>query len=141
MESEIVTQYVTESEYSEIPEVCCKILFVHAILLFMGVVVEYPITLHVDKIGAIVLSGNTLVYQWRKHIYVRHHFIYDYVEYEKFKIKIFCSEENLVYPFTKKLSNGPFEFITSRYVHCEKDLKISPSIFKSRGSKSPQIIE
>ena len=35
-----VTLSVIEAEYSEITELCCKILFVRAILLFMGAVVE-----------------------------------------------------------------------------------------------------
>ena len=34
-----VTLSVTEAEYSEITEVCCEILFFHAVLLFMGVIV------------------------------------------------------------------------------------------------------
>ena len=35
-----VTSSVKESEYSAITELCCKILFLCTILLFMGVVVE-----------------------------------------------------------------------------------------------------
>ena len=51
-----VTLFVTEPEYSEITEVCCEILFICVILWFMGVVVEYPIIMHVDKVRAIFLS-------------------------------------------------------------------------------------
>ena len=54
-----VTLSVIEAKYSTIMEVYCKILFFHAILLFMRVVVEYPITIYVDNIGAIFLSENT----------------------------------------------------------------------------------
>ena len=54
-----VTLSVTEDEYSAITEVCCEILFVHEILLFMGVVAEYLITAHVDNVGVIFLSNNT----------------------------------------------------------------------------------
>ena len=46
----------------------------------MGVVVEYPITMHIDSVGDIFLSENTLVYKQTKHIDIRHHFIRDYVE-------------------------------------------------------------
>ena len=38
-----VTLSVTEAEYSAITDVCCEILFMRVILLFMGVVVEYQI--------------------------------------------------------------------------------------------------
>ena len=47
---------VTEAEYSEIVEVCYKILYICVTLLFMGVVFEYPITMHVDNFGSIFLS-------------------------------------------------------------------------------------
>ena len=35
------------------------------------------------------------------------------------KSQLVCSEENMPDPFTKKLSNGPLEYLTSRYVHRE----------------------
>ena len=79
-----VTISVTEYEYLSITELCCKILFFHAKLLFMGVVVvEYFITVHVDNFGATFLSENTLVSQKTNQVEVRYHFIHDYVEDEK----------------------------------------------------------
>ena len=62
-----VTLSVIESEYSSITKVCCKILFIREILLFMGVVVEYSIIVHIDNVGAILLSDNTSASQ-RKNI-------------------------------------------------------------------------
>ena len=47
----IVTLSVTETEYSEIMEVYCKILFVRAVLLILGVIVEYPITMTIIDIS------------------------------------------------------------------------------------------
>ena len=101
-----VTLSVTESEYSEITEVCFKILFFRAILLFMGVVVEYLVNVHVDNIGAIFLLDNTSVSQRTKHIDVHHQFICDYGEDKAVGIKFFCSEENLADQITNNLSNG-----------------------------------
>ena len=71
------TPSVTEAEYSEITEVCCEILFVGAIVLFMRFVDKYPITIHVDNIVYMLPSENTSVYQQTKHIEVHHHFIHD----------------------------------------------------------------
>ena len=114
-----VTLSTTEAEYSEITEVCCEILFICVILFCMVVVVEYPIIVHVDNIGAIFLSDNTSAYQQTKHINVRHHFIHDYVGDGTVKIKFGPFEENMADSFTNNLSNGPFESITSRYVNRE----------------------
>ena len=69
-------------------EVCCEILFFHVILLFMGVVIEYPITFHIYNIGAILISENTLVSQQTNHIDVRHHFISDYIEDSTVKLNL-----------------------------------------------------
>ena len=66
-----------EVEYSEITEICYKILFIHAILLFMGVVAEYKIIVHIDNVKYILLPENTSAYKWTKHIDVRPHFISD----------------------------------------------------------------
>ena len=103
-----VTLYVTEAEYSEVTEICFEILLIRAILLFVGVVVEYSIAVHIDSVGAILLSENTLVSQQRKHIdIICHHFIRDCVEDRTVRIKFVPSEENLVYVFTNNLSYIP----------------------------------
>ena len=67
----------------------------------MGVVFEYPIIVHVDNVGVILLSKNTSLYQQTKHIDVRHHFISDYVEDGTVKIKFFRSEGSIADSFTK----------------------------------------
>ena len=85
----------------------------------MGVVVEYSITVHVDKSGAIFISENTFASQQMKHIDVRQHFIHYYVEDETVKFVFFRSEGNMADTFIKNLSNGPFKSLTSRYVHRE----------------------
>ena len=71
--------------------------------------VEYPITMHVDNIGDILLSKKKSVSQRTKQTDARHH--------KTVKNQFFHSEENLVDQFTDNLSNGPFEFVTLRYVH------------------------
>ena len=86
----------------------------------MGVVVELCITAHVDNVEAIFLSENTSVSQQTKHIDVCRHFICDYVEDRTEKIQFFRSIPKMADPsFTKTLSNGPFQLLTSSYIHCE----------------------
>ena len=85
----------------------------------MVVVVEYPITVQVDNVGAIFLSENTFLSQRKKHIYVHRHFIRNYFEDRTVKIQFVRSEENMIDPFKKNLSNGLFKSPTSRYVHRE----------------------
>ena len=89
------------------------------ILLFRGVVVEYPITVLVDNVRYILLSEKASEYQWMKHIDARHNFIFEYVEDGTAKIKSFHTEGNIAFLFTKNLCNGPIESLTSWYVHRE----------------------
>ena len=70
-------------------EVYFEILFVCEILLFMGVLVEYPFTMNYDNVGATFLLDNTLVPQWTMHIDVHHHLIWDYFENGSEKTKMF----------------------------------------------------
>ena len=51
------------------------------------------------------------------------------------KIQLFRSEENVADPFTKKLSNGPFESLASRYVNREYDLNIHNCYFNHAEAK------
>ena len=74
---------------------------------------------HVDNIGAILLSENTLVSQHTKNIALHHHLSWEYIKDRTAKYKFLCSEENLADPFTKNLINRPFELLTARYVHLE----------------------
>ena len=76
-----VTLSVTEAEYLETADMCCKIICVHDILFFMLVVDEYPIIFHIDNIE--------LYYYRRTWCYPKnacHHFIRDYVEDRTLKI-------------------------------------------------------
>ena len=89
------TLSVTESEYSKITDLCCEILFICVVLFFMGVVVKYSIIVHVDNVGDIVLSDNTLVFQQKNHIDVCHHFRRDFVEDGTVKINLFIQKKIL----------------------------------------------
>ena len=65
--------------------------------------------MHVENVGAILLSENTSVSQRTNHIDVHHNLICDYVEDRTAKTLFFHSEENFTYQFTKNISNGTFE--------------------------------
>ena len=57
----------------------------------MGVVFDYPITVHVDNVGDIFPSENTSVSQQAEPIGVHHYYMRDYVEDWIVKIIFYCS--------------------------------------------------
>ena len=63
----------------------------------MGVVVEYPIILHVDKVADILLSENILVSQQTKQIDVLHNFISEYIE-----------DRTVTFSFSFRIKHGRF---------------------------------
>ena len=78
-----------------------------------------PIIVNVYNIGYILLLENKSAPQWKNHIDIFNHLIWDYIKYITLKMKFVRSEENTAYPFTKNLSNGPFHLLTSGYVQRE----------------------
>ena len=106
------------------------------ILLFALVVVEYPITVRVNNVRAILVLGNTLALYKANHIDMRHHFVLDYIEDGAAKIEIFHSEENIVDQFTKNLSNGHLTCSSEGKYTVMKHFKPSLSLFYSHKSKA-----
>ena len=84
----------TEVKYVSTAEVCQEILFIQSILEFLGVIVKYPIIVHVDNMGAIYLVYNEGASMRTKHINVKHHFVHEHVVDGIVKIIFVCSEDN-----------------------------------------------
>ena len=108
-----VTLSSTEAEYMSISEVATEILYVAGILKFLGISVEYPITVNVDNIGAVYLSKNATTGSRTKHIDIRYHFVREYIEDEILKVVFVRSENNHADIFTKNLNKEKFN------EHCE----------------------
>ncbi|MFM8622589.1 MAG: reverse transcriptase domain-containing protein, partial [Holophagaceae bacterium] len=103
-----VTLSSTEAEYVAISEVAMEILYVAGILRFLNVPLAYPITVHVDNIGAIYLTKNATTGSRTKHVDTRFHFVRDYVEDGVVKVEFVRSEENHADIFTKNLNHELF---------------------------------
>ena len=89
-----VTLSSTEAEYVAVSEVCMEILFIKQILEFLKIIIDFPITVHCDNVGAIFLGYNEKNSQRTKHVDIRHHYVRQYVEDGMVKIIFVRSEEN-----------------------------------------------
>ena len=98
----------TEAEYMAISEVAMEILYVAGILKFLGVPLEYPITVNVDNIGAVYLAKNATTGSRTKHIDTRYHFVREYIEDGILKVVFVRSEDNHADIFTKNLNIETF---------------------------------
>ena len=68
-----------ESKYVELSEISTEILFVRDVLVLMGIQIQYPIIVHVDNKGAILLAHTKTLGQRKKHIQNHYHFTREYV--------------------------------------------------------------
>ena len=75
-----VTLSSTKAEYVAVSEVCAEILFIKYLLEFLGVTIEYPITVMCDNVGAMFLSHNAKNSNQTKHVNICAHFVQQYVE-------------------------------------------------------------
>ena len=86
-----------------------EILYVAGILKFLGVPLEYPITVNVDNIGAVYLSKNATTGSRTKHIDTRYHFVREYIEDGIIKVQFVRSEANDADIFTKNVNTETFQ--------------------------------
>ena len=89
-----VTLSSTEAEYFAISELTKEIMFVRQVLDSMGVLIELPIIIEVDNVGAIFLAHNSTTSQRTKHIDTRVHYIREFVEEGVLKIIFVKSADN-----------------------------------------------
>ena len=95
-------------------EVLYSLWLVHVILLFIGVVIEHPITMHIDNIfGYITIVEHIGIPTEEAHIHTSSFYSGLNWIWNR-KNKFVCSEEKLSDILTKKLGNGTFKLFKSR---------------------------
>ena len=104
-----VTLSSTEAEYIAVSEVCTEIIFIKQVLEFLGIKIQYPITVNCDNVGAIFLAYNAKNSQRTKHVDIREHYVRQYVEDGTIKIIFVKSEDNAADTFTKNVSGNIFK--------------------------------
>ena len=99
----------SEAEINACTEACKEIKFVANVLESMGIVVEKPITVRVDNVGAIYMAENGGISQRTKHIDLKTKFVTQYVEDGFIKVIFVRSEDNKSDFFTKNVSGEIFD--------------------------------
>jgi len=120
----------TEAEYIVVSEGLCEILFVRQVLEFLGIKVEYPITIHCDNVGTIFLSHSAKVSSRTKHIQLKTHFIREYIEKNVVKVIFVRSLENDSDVWTKNTAEAIYskhldKFMEKRNDEIREDVRVS----------------
>ena len=86
----------TEAEYMQLSACLQEVKFV-SMLLGEMTKVQNPSIIYEDNQGTIFLANNRQVGICTRHIDIRHHFLWDIVEYKDIYIKYIQSEDNSAY--------------------------------------------
>ena len=112
----------TEAEYMALSEVVKELKFIVQLLQTMNIIVELPITVYVDNVGAIWLCNNRNTGDRTKHIDIRTAFVKEYQEDGKIIIKFVKSEENDADIFTKNTSSIIYQKHQEKLVWDKKEV-------------------
>ena len=94
----------SEAEYIAISEDVKEVMFVIQLLESMKILVEYPVIVRVDNIGAIFMESNIMTGSCTEHMGIRYKCINEYVEDGIIKIIFVKSSDNESGILTKNLS-------------------------------------
>ena len=112
-----VTLSLIEPEYVAVSEVCAEIIFIKQILEFLGIAINYPITVNCDNLEAIFIAYNAKNSQLTNNVDIRAHYLRKYVEGGIVKIIFVKSELNERDIYTKNVSGAIFR------QHATKNIK------------------
>lgn len=100
-----VTLSSTEAEWVALSEAIKEVIFLINLLGSMRIIVQLPVIVRVDNVGAIFMSENLTTTSRTKHIDIRLKYVHEYVEDGVIKIIFVKSEDNDSDLLTKNLGS------------------------------------
>ena len=120
----IVSLSSSEAEYYALAEAAKDIKFIVQILESIGILIQKPIIVHVDNVGAIFMTENASATARTKHVDIRYHYVREFIMDGFIKIIFVKSDQNKSDIFTKNVSNEIYEKHTDSFIK-QKDYKVS----------------
>ena len=99
----------SEAEFVAASEAVKDILFVVQVLESLNIAVEKPVTVRVDNMGAIFMSGNNSSSARTRHVDTRWHFVRELVEDKVIEVVFVRSKDNKSDMYTKNLNGELFD--------------------------------
>ena len=99
-----IAQSISEAEYMALADAANQAVWYWGFLKELGYTIEDAVPPHGDNKGAVDLALNPVTSHWSKHINIKHHVIYKYIEDGQISLICTPTEEMVVDGFTKLLS-------------------------------------
>jgi hypothetical protein len=103
-----------EAEYMEASHASCEALWLGNMLVGFFDVQLRPTVIYCDNQSCIKLSENPVFHDQSKHIKIRYHFIYDYVQRGVVELQYISIEEQVADILTKALGRRKFVFFRDK---------------------------
>ena len=107
----------TEAEFTALSEAISEILFVQNVIIFLGGVIDLPIQVYVDNMGALYLAENNSSNLRIRHIEARNLFIHEFICDGVIKVVFVHSENNNADILTKNVTIAIHDRHCQIYMH------------------------
>ena len=97
-----------EAEYMAASPASCEAIWLHKLLIWIFGVQMRPMVIYCDNQSCIKLSENPVFHDRSKHIEIRYHFIWDYVQRGAVELQYISNDEQVANILTKALGRGKF---------------------------------
>jgi hypothetical protein len=101
-----ISRSSTEAEYKAMGDATTEVIWVQTILNELHVSCPRSTRLWCDNMGAKYLVSNPIFHGRMKHVEFDHHFVRDRVSKRLLDVRFISTEDQIVYGFTKALSQG-----------------------------------
>ncbi|KAA0048606.1 putative mitochondrial protein [Cucumis melo var. makuwa] len=110
----VVSRSSTESEYRALADATAKLLWLHWLLVDMGLPQQGPTLLHCDNHSAIKIAHNDVFHERIKHIENDCHFIHHHLLSNNLLLQPVSTTEQPAYIFTKNLPSTRFNQLLTK---------------------------
>ena len=111
-----VTLLSSEAEYVSLSEAAKEVKFITQVIESMGIIVQKPVRIRVDNIGAIFMAGNVTTSPRTKHVDVRYRYVTEFIEDGLVKIEFVRTKDNESDGFTKNLNGELHDKHRSKFI-------------------------
>jgi len=110
----VVARSSAEAEYRAMASICCKIVWLLALLKDLGLHNLTPVTFYCDNQAAFHISTNPVFHERTKHIEVDCHYIRDQLTVKRMQPAYVSSHDQLADIFTKPLPVSQRQYLLSK---------------------------
>ena len=110
----VVSQSSEESEYRTMTQSVCEIMWLHQLLIEVGIKTPVPAKLWCDNQATLHISSNSIFHERTKHIEIDCHFVREKIQFDLISTRYVKTGEQLGDIFTKALNEDQVSYLCNK---------------------------